>query len=50
VNYAQFANQEAAQAVGAKIIGDKENHLLTELRVIATPDSRVYDLCAILEG
>jgi hypothetical protein len=50
VNYAQFANQEAAQAVGAKIIGDKENHLLTELREIATPDSRVYDLCAILEG
>jgi quinol monooxygenase YgiN len=50
VNYAQFANEEAVQAVGAKVIGDQENPLLAELREIATPDSRVYELCAILEG
>ncbi|HTK08147.1 MAG TPA: antibiotic biosynthesis monooxygenase family protein [Ktedonobacteraceae bacterium] len=49
VNYAQFANQEAVQQLGAKILGDRENPFLAELRAIATPDSRAYELCAVLE-
>ncbi|HEY4386331.1 MAG TPA: antibiotic biosynthesis monooxygenase family protein [Ktedonobacteraceae bacterium] len=50
VNYAQFASQEAAQAISTRILGNRENPLLAELRAIATPDSHAYELCAILEG
>lgn len=50
VNYAQFADQESARRVGERVINDKDNQLLVELRGIASPDSRVYELCAVLEG
>ncbi|GHO86389.1 antibiotic biosynthesis monooxygenase [Dictyobacter formicarum] len=50
VNYAQFTDQESARKVGAKVINDKDDQRLAELRDIVTPDSRVYELCAVLEG
>lgn len=50
VNYAQYSSQEAVQEVTAKILGNTEIPQLTELREIATPDARTYEVCAILEG
>jgi quinol monooxygenase YgiN len=50
VNYAQYSSQEAVQEVTAKILGNTENPQLSELREIATPDARTYEVCVILEG
>ncbi|GHO76556.1 hypothetical protein KSD_43270 [Ktedonobacter sp. SOSP1-85] len=50
VNYAQYHSQEAVEEVTIKILRDTENPQLAELRKIATPDMRTYEVCAILEG
>lgn len=50
VNYAQYSSQEAVEEVTAKILGNTMLPQLAELREIATPDMRTYEVCAILEG
>ena len=49
VNYAQYASQEVVQAVTAKVIEWAEDPVVAELRQMATPDTRRYELCTILE-
>ena len=51
VNYAQYASHEALEATTTKIFSAQEMlPLLDELRKIATPDSREYQVRVILEG
>jgi hypothetical protein len=50
VNYAQYTSEGAVQAVTAKIFEMAETPLVAEIRKIATPDSRTYELCTIIEG
>src|SRR5689334_21446343 len=49
-NYGQYTSEEVVQAVTVKIFEMAETHLVAEIRKIATPDSRIYELCAIIEG
>lgn len=50
VNYAQYSSQDALQEATTKILGENKLPQLAELREIATPDSRAYEVCTILEG
>ncbi|MBO0778172.1 MAG: antibiotic biosynthesis monooxygenase [Ktedonobacteraceae bacterium] len=49
VNYAQYASQEAVQTAITKVLSWAEVPVVAELRQMATPDNRVYELCTILE-
>ena len=51
VNYAQYSSHEALQMGTTKLMGElAQTPLLIELRAIATPDTREYEVCTILEG
>jgi len=51
VNYAQYVSREALEAATAKIFSAPEMiPLVAEIREIAAPDSREYEVRVVLEG
>lgn len=48
VGYAQYTSLETLQAGSAQVLASRDNPLLVELRGIATPDSRVYEVSTIV--